>query len=485
MPAGNGGCRGLEDAILSCEREGVYPFHMPGHKRNPEALTIENAEKLDVTETDDFDDLHHPSGHIAAMQEKTAALWGAEESRLLVNGSSCGVIAALCSALHPGDTVLFARNSHKSAYHALELSGARARYLYPPLNRELGICGSISPALVEREIRALKGQAKAVFLTSPTYEGVLSDIAGIAEKAHRHGIPLIVDEAHGAHLGFSDAFSGGAVKAGADLVVQSLHKTLPALTQTAVLHIRGPLADRRRLAHYLQILQSSSPSYVLMCAAGRCLAYLENAETVFSEYEKNLEDFRKISRTLTMFSFPPAKELQAYKLDPGKLLIDVRKTGLSGVAVLQLLRKEFALQLEMASPTFVLAMTSPADTPEGFLRLMQALLAIEDRIRSSEAGKEIMKDRQIRLFPEETEPVIQMQASEALELPAEEVPLHEAAGRVAAAYAGAYPPGIPLLVPGEEITGELTDRIRMLISAGAAVYGVRGSEGDWMIPVVR
>ena len=222
----------------------VYPFHMPGHKRQVKMgiTSAPNPFSVDITEIDGFDNLHHAEDILKESMNSAAAVYGADRSWYLVNGSTCGILAAIAAAVKPGEKILMARNSHKSAYHAVILNQLEPVYLYPEEVPEFQIPGGIEPEQVERALLE-HPEIRAVFVTSPTYEGIVSDIQGIAATAHRHGAALIVDEAHGAHLPFGDGsyFPDGALQEGADLVIQSLHKTLPSLTQTAILHLKSQI----------------------------------------------------------------------------------------------------------------------------------------------------------------------------------------------------------------------------------------------------
>ena len=225
--------RYLDQALEAYGKSDVYPFHMPGHKRNP--LPFPEVYGIDITEIDGFDNLHHAEGILKEAQQRAADLYGSAHCYYLVNGSTCGILASICAAVKKRGRILAARNSHKAVYHALFLSELTAEYLYPAVT-ECGIQGQITPRQVEDALKK-DPETSAVVITSPTYEGVISDIEGIAKVAHVHGIPLIVDSAHGAHLGFGGEFPQNAVRLGADAVIESLHKTLPSFTQTALLHL--------------------------------------------------------------------------------------------------------------------------------------------------------------------------------------------------------------------------------------------------------
>ena len=282
----------LEQKLNELEQSDIYPFHMPGHKRA--FLPFANPYAIDITEIEGFDNLHHATGILQEAQQKAADLYGAKKTYYLVNGSTCGLLAAISAATRRGDTILMARNCHKAVYHAVELSELKTEYLYPSITKE-GIQGSIHPKDVEEALKR-HPKIKAVILTSPTYDGVLSDIRTIAGMVHEKNIPLIVDEAHGAHLGFSENFPASAVSEGADVVIQSFHKTLPSLTQTAVLHRMSERIAPERIRKYLSVYQTSSPSYLLMASIDRCVRILQSrSERYFADLEENLTTFyRKV-----------------------------------------------------------------------------------------------------------------------------------------------------------------------------------------------
>ena len=284
----------LKQKLLQYGSEDIYPMHMPGHKRNLNMVSMGEPYAIDITEIHGFDDLHDAKGALAHGMERAAKLFGSEETYYLVNGSSCGILAAITASVEKGDAVLVARNCHKSVYHALELYHLKPRYILPSMDDAFGICGSIMPEDIASALQR-HPEVKAVILTSPTYEGIVSDVEAIASIVHGYGIPLIVDEAHGAHFSFSDMFPKSALRLGADLVVQSLHKTLPSLTQTAVLHCNGNLVDRTKLHHRLEIFQSSSPSYIFMTSIDQCVSLLETqGPALFQAYEERLLRFPEI-----------------------------------------------------------------------------------------------------------------------------------------------------------------------------------------------
>ncbi len=408
--------------------QGHLPMHMPGHKRNLLAPYLDTlCARLDITEIDGFDNLHAPQGLLWEAQSRAAALWGADESYFLVNGSSGGILAGLYAATRRGDEILVARNVHKSVFHAIELCGLIPHFFLPPVIPGTDIFGGIRD--VRQAIAAHPG-VKLLLLTSPTYEGALSDLAGIRQICHENGIFLMVDEAHGAHLGLGGGFPEGAVKAGADLVVQSLHKTLPSLTQTAILHRNGSRVSPERLRHALSVFQTSSPSYLLMASIDGCVRLLAQQPELLAQWREALDEFHALS----------LKQLRiglGVPCDPGKLVI----SGCSGYALADALRHRFSIEVEMAAPGYALAMTGAGDTKDTLRRLADALGALDGSL------------------PENREPAMSvpaipemvMASGDALACTVEFVPPKKAVGRIAGEYLWAYPPGIPLLTPGERI----------------------------------
>lgn len=270
-----------------------YAFHMPGHKR--QLGLFENPYQIDITEIDGFDDLHHPEtdGILVRAEERAAKVYGAEETHFLVNGSTAGILSAVSGCTSRGGKLLMARNCHRSVYHGVELRALHPVYLYPQQIENLGINGAILPEDVEKALEKER-DIQAVIITSPTYDGVCSDVRNIAEICHRFEKPLLVDQAHGAHFPFSEYFPEDALWAGADVVIHSVHKTLPSMTQTALLHLQGSLANREQVRHYLSVYQSSSPSYVLMASIDACMELLEqDGKELFAEHERELRVFRE------------------------------------------------------------------------------------------------------------------------------------------------------------------------------------------------
>jgi arginine/lysine/ornithine decarboxylase len=459
----------LYEALDYYAKKGVAPFHMPGHKRNTRLLGKDLPYGIDITEIDGFDNLQDPRGILKAISSRAASLYGGGKAYLLVNGGTGGILAAVKSAAKAGDTIVMARGCHKSVYDAVGLFGLRPVYLMPETDA-CGVSGSIRPEQVRSALDA-HPDASLVVVTSPTYEGVVSDIAGIADIAHRRNIPVLVDAAHGAHLGFSDVFPPSAVQGGADLVVTSLHKTLPALTQCALALSSGKRVEPGRLRAAVSIFQTSSPSYVLLSSIDRCVELLETGGTcLFERYEKNLRAFDeqikglKKLRVLCHGADHASRHGRFFSFDPGKLVILTRGAGLTGVELAALLRAEHRVELEMAGPDYAVAMTSICDEDGQYKRLADALHAVD-------AAPKTKIVKRLPVFP--VLPSMRLTPSEAAGYKGVFTELRRSAGRISLEYVWAYPPGIPFLVPGELVTDELVEYIDALVFDGVALKSTR------------
>lgn len=463
----------LYQKLEKYETEGNYPFHMPGHKRN-KALCLDTY-GIDITEIDGFDNLHHPEDVIMEAQQRAARQFGAEETFFLVNGSSCGLLAAISAVCGEKSTLLVARNSHKSVYHAILQNRARAEYLYPEYEQEYHINGGIDPKKVYEWLnncaKAKKELSAAVVITSPTYDGVVSDVAEIAGIAHEFRIPLIVDEAHGAHFPLDPNAPLSAIQAGADLVIQSVHKTLPSLTQTSLLHVQGKLVDRERLKKYLQIYQSSSPSYVLMASIDKCLHLMqEQGETLFLEFHRKREELNArlaVLKHLRLFGREQIGNAGIYDYDEGKILISTAGTSITGKELYDRLRMKYHLQMEMAAPDYIVAIMTVMDTQEGVDRLAEALLEIDECLMTRER-RENSTVKPMSFYQNKQVLTI----AESFYSQQETAAIAESEGNISAEFIYAYPPGIPILAPGEIISTEVIQGVREYRRLGMSIQGL-------------
>ncbi len=462
----------LLQMLLEHAKTGAYALHMPGHKRNTALLGGALPYALDITEIPDFDDLHAPDGVLQRLEEQLAALWGAKKSFALVGGATAGILAGISALVSPGDTVLAARNCHRSVYNALALTGANPVYLVPPIDAQSGILGSISPQQVEAAL-AKNPQTKLVVVTSPTYDGVLSDIAGIVRAAHSRKAAVLVDEAHGAHLAFTENADKSAVRAGADVVIHSLHKTLPALTQCAAAHLCGPAVSAERFRRALAVFETSSPSYILLASIAECADFLETqGAAAFDAYAARLAAFSDACKALERL-YIPGKGRDAHErhpaffaLDGGKLPVVTARTALDRAGLANKLRQDFALESEMAAVSYTLLMTSVCDTDDAFSHMAAALLTID---RAAEPA------RTLPVFAACPLPKRRLCPQEAAGKAGALCPLEAAAGKTSLETVFCYPPGIPLLVPGEVVDDAVLRHIQNAARHGLAVRSSRGA----------
>jgi len=459
--------KNIFESLRELKASNALPMHMPGHKRNAEAeyLKLLGAE-YDITEIDGFDDLFDARGLIARSMERAAVLWSSRKSYYLINGSTCGILAAVRAAARPGGQVIMARNCHKSVYNALELCGLEALFVLPKADEEYGIHASVSPEEFDKELDD-NPDASLVILTSPTYEGVISDIASICKIAHKRGVPVLVDEAHGAHLGFSEYFPGGAVSSGADIVIQSLHKTLPSLTQTALAHLNGDIVDRLEFERQLSVFETSSPSYLLMASIDGCVDLIENeGERLFKDWENSLGSFDEITaelkhlRILRHGAQSAKRHLNIYGFDRGKILISTLNTQITGIELMKILRRDYEIELEMAHKNYALAMTGLGEKEESLIRFARALLEIDCKLKPSKGNR-----------PDELPGLPQRLCSVTDAMNSEKVcvPIDQAEGGICAEYVFAYPPGVPLVIPGEEISADFISAILELKKSGISL----------------
>lgn len=474
----------LYDKLKSYSESDYYPYHMPGHKRRMFGAMPSQVLLMDITEIDGFDNLHQPEGVLCTLQERASSFYGAEESFYLVGGSTCGILSAVSAALPECGHILMARNCHKSAYHAAYLRNLTISYLYPPLISEYDISDAITPLQV-REALEKEPDIGAVLIVSPTYEGRIANITEIAKIVHEKGIPLIVDEAHGAHLGRTEGFAKNSCQAGADLVIHSVHKTLPAMTQTALLHVNGKLVDRDKLRRFLHIYQSSSPSYVLMASIDNALSLLEqNGDRLFAQFRRQYTDMLKHLSACKHLNFLPVEE---GKQDIGKLLISGRNFGLSGQKIYDMLLEEYHLQLEMAAGSYCLAMFTIADDEEAYERMTKALLAIDEKAEQGILSADMSSDTVTTCASDvwREQHTANIALGKAWDMPWEWITLQDADGRHVGDFVNLYPPGVPLLVPGEVMTSKQYREIASYLEQNLNVQGVERTKNSYRIKVLR
>ncbi|MCL2576650.1 MAG: decarboxylase [Defluviitaleaceae bacterium] len=414
----------------------IYPFHMPGHKRNADFFPP-HLHLLDLTEIPNMDVLSEPTGIIKSFQEKIANFFGTEESFFLVNGSSAGIVAAMCG-ISENRPLFAARNSHISLYNGLVLSGAMPAYFLPEIMSD-GLAGGVSPCVFDD-----LPQRAAVFIVSPTYEGFVSNIAAIAKKVHARDGILIVDEAHGAHFPFHEKFPKSALQSGADIVINSLHKTLPAVSGCALLHVNTTRVDLSRLRFFVNAVQTTSPSYMLMASCNFMLEKLWNEPDLFEKYVTRLgkirEELAACEESLQLSGRERIGKNAIFDIDEGKFLFSA-----AGKAeeISEIMADKYKIQFEMAKGRHLLAMTSVADSEKGFARLKNAILRYNAEYTTTCADSH---DTLSYALPE-----IVLTPREAMQSETEIIPSEKAIGRISAEIIAEYPPGIAKIAPGERI----------------------------------
>lgn len=469
--------KSLYEKLINYGTSDFYGFHMPGHKRNGEIMENGLPYQIDITEIEGFDDLHHARELLKEAQERAARVYHAEETCYLINGSTSGILSGLLGCTHKGGRILAARNCHKSVYAAIYMHELDVEYIYPEYDEKTGLNGAIDADAVRRILledrteHCGKTTISAIVITSPTYDGVVSDIRRIADTVHEFGIPLIVDEAHGAHFGFHPYFPENANQQGADVVIHSLHKTLPSLTQTALIHLNGNLINRERVRKYVHMLQTSSPSYVLMASMDECIRFLEREQDAFVLYQERL---KKLRRELKKLKKLQLVETNAY--DCSKIVISTKNTVkgqevYTGKILYEELLTSYHLQMEMASREYVLAMTSVCDTEEGFRRLKEALFQIDESLERKEIDNTSMElPRLQRVYTSaEAENLSEEKSNVEIFLP------KECQERISLEYAYVYPPGIPLIVPGERISKKAVELLQLYEKSGFDIEGLKQS----------
>lgn len=473
----------LYEALLGYLREGVVRFHTPGHKGRVMAGSLWSGAPddtltpakfapgplaIDLTEVPGLDDLHAPTGPIARAQELAADAFGADETFFLVNGSTVGIQAAIMALCGPGDEIVIPRHAHRSVTSGLILSGARPVYVQPEYDADRGLLLGVTPDAVARALDAHPG-ARAVLVVHPTYHGLASNIERIVENSHHRGVPVLADEAHGAHFAFHPTFPTPALRAGADVAVQSVHKTLGSLTQSSLLHVKGSAVDRGRLRAALRLLQSTSPSYLLMASldVARHLAATQGSQ-LLSEALALTARVRAAASGLPglacygdeLLRLPSVKGF-----DPTKIIISPAGLGLSGKEAEALLRVECGLQMEMSDDRNVLALVTIADTEESTEALCRGLQALLARRRA--VNPEGATAARLPTGPAE----VILTPREAFYAPAEPVRIERAFGRLSVETIAAHPPGIPLLCPGERISLEMVAYLEGARAVGISFQG--------------
>ncbi|MBE6842692.1 MAG: aminotransferase class I/II-fold pyridoxal phosphate-dependent enzyme [Oscillospiraceae bacterium] len=468
----------LYEAMKNFRLNRVVPFDVPGHKggRGNEELTEFlgiNCLKADVNSMKPLDNLCHPVSVIKEAQELAAQAFGADSSFFIVNGTTGSVQAMIMSVCKEGDKLIMPRNVHRSAINALVVNGAIPIYVNPGVNKNLGIPLGMSVSDVEKAIKE-NPDAKAVLINNPTYYGVCSDLKAIVELAHKHNMKALVDEAHGTHLYFGEDMPINGMAAGADMASVSMHKSGGSLTQSSIL-LCGKSINSAYVRQVINLTQTTSASYLLMSSldiARKNLAL--NGKEIFAKAVKYAEYARsEINKIGGYYAF--GAELNDndafYAFDKTKLSINTLDTGLAGIEVYDILRDEYNIQIEFGDLGNVLAYISAGDRALEIERLISALAEIKRRYSRDKAG----------MFDHEyINPIVVLSPKEAFFSNKKAKKLEECCDHICGEFVMCYPPGIPILAPGEKITSEIIDYISYAKEKGCSLSGTQDINVDFL-----
>lgn len=460
----------LLEAMLKYAQEQVYPLHTPGHKGG-RGMAPQLCEQLgpsvvmDVSLMSELDDIHEPETYIKAAQDRAAAVYGSDKCFWAVNGTSQAIQAMLMTALSPGDKLLLPRNAHRSVAGGLILGGIEATYIAPEYLSAFGIHSQVTPKAIEEALD--KDPAiKAVLVTSPNYYGIAADLKTIAGLCHKRRVVLLVDEAHGPHLGFSKLLPASALASGADACAQSTHKILGAMTQCSMLHVQGARLDLQRAADVMSILTTTSPNYLLMASLDAARAQVEaKGESMAEAALKAAEALRQILKSFAGLRVLEAEDCGKLALDRTKVTVNVSGWGYTGIQVGEALRQA-GIAVELVDSCNVLFLVTYADAHEDFSLALEKIKGVFQRLEAAR-GSEASQPRP------EPMPV----TSSALGLrqvfyaPKKSIPLEAAIGEICGEQVSFYPPGIPVLLPGELITREIITYCQYMKGLGLPVSG--------------
>lgn len=469
----------LFTALKNHAEKNPIQFHIPGHKKgngmDPEFREFigENALSIDLINIGPLDDLHLPKGIIKQSQELAAKAFGADYTFFSVQGTSGAIMTMIMSVCGPGDKILVPRNVHKSIMSAIVFSGAVPIFIHPELDSIFGISHGITPDSIERAL-VLHPDTKAVLVINPTYYGISGDLEKIVNITHSRHIPVLVDEAHGAHIHFHKELPLSAMAAGADMAATSMHKLGGSLTQSSILNQQGDLVSPKRVQSVLSMLTTTSTSYLLLASldvARKSLA--TEGQALLEETIRKAEETRsKINEIPHLYCM--GREIlessAAVAMDPTKLLISVKELGITGYDVEKWLRNRFNIEVELSDLYNILCIVTPGDTDEDLLKLTQALTEL-----SQESHTQVDKNVNSSVLLPEI-PSLALTPRDAFYADTEVIPFEESAGRIIAEFVMVYPPGIPIFIPGEIITQDNLVYTRKNVEAGLPVQGAEDVE---------
>ncbi|MEM9905915.1 MAG: aminotransferase class I/II-fold pyridoxal phosphate-dependent enzyme [Cyanobacteria bacterium P01_D01_bin.44] len=470
----------LVAALQQCGERPNAAFYTPGHKRGQGISDLHRSVlgaevfRVDLPELSELDNLFAPEAVISQAQALAAEAFGAEHTYFLANGSTCGIEAAILATCGPGDKLILPRNVHRSAISGLILSGVMPVFVSPVYDDGWQLATGVTPRAIEAALTE-HPDAKAVLIVSPTYQGICADVAEIAAITHRYGIPLMVDEAHGPHFAFHADLPTPALQAGADMVIQSTHKVLSALTQAAMLHVQGGRCDRNRLQQALQLTQSTSPSYLLLASLDAARHQMANQGSALMARTLALSEqaIQALSQGASLRLLNQSDLPKGFRLDPTRLTLDISSLGMTGFDADDLLNQQFRVTAELPTLTLLTFIISLGNTVSDIEQLVTAVEALVqnpfDQPRISPKSK--IQNPTHYPLPTTHHSLPPLSPRQAFFAPSKACPLADAAGQISAEAVCAYPPGIPTLMPGEAITEAAIAQLQMLQQAGANFTG--------------
>ncbi|EQK40880.1 aminotransferase class-V family protein [[Clostridium] bifermentans ATCC 638] len=455
------------DSLRKIVDDNIISFHMPGHKKGAIYKMLgyedilENLYKLDTTEIPGTDNLHSPEECIKESLKRASEVFKSDKTFYLVNGSTCGIEAAIMASVNPKEKIILNRDCHQSAINSCIIGDIDPIYVNPSINKDSNTLSGVSFNDVKSVIDS-NLDAKAVFLTYPTYFGDVFDLKSICSYAHEKGMTVIIDEAHGAHLGLSEKLPETALSQGADIVIQSTHKTLPSFTQSSMIHIKGNRIDINKLTNMLRITESSSPSYLLMASLDIAVdIYEKNGFDLMDKLLNNIYEFKNETYKLKNIKVDESK-------DHTKIFLNTKKLGITGHELENILRENYNIQVELSNYYGVLLIATIGNTKDEFLKLKDVLFEI-DKIYKKESHLKSVS------YPIKLPKKI-LTPREAFYMNKKNVKIENSIGKISGEYIIPYPPGVSLVSPGEEITREVIDYIIECKSKGMNVNGVKDSE---------
>ena len=451
--------------------EDLISFHVPGHKlgkiynRLGYTSIIEKIYKMDTTEIIETDNLHSPDGIIKESQKRASKAFKSDKTYYLVNGTTCGIQASIMTVCSPKDKLIVNRDCHQSVINGCILGDVKPVYINSNINKKNNIIEGIN---IDEVINVIDSNldARAILLTYPTYYGCTYDLKSICDYAHNRNMIVIVDEAHGAHLGLSYKLPKTSLEQGADIVIQSTHKTLPSFTQSSMLHINGNRVDNNKLEMNLRIMQSSSPSYSLMSSLELAVdIYINNGKELMKELLVNIDNFKD--------SIKDNIPIDIYNdYDKTKIFIESKKLGLTGYKLEEILRYKYNIQVELSNYYGVLLICTIGNVSSDFELLKKSLIDIYDKY-----NKDIFLEEVI--YPRDT-PIQVLTPREAFYKPKKSVKIYDSIGMISGEYIIPYPPGISLLSPGEIISKDIIDYVVYCNQNGMSVSGMKDSKLEFI-----